>query len=381
MSRPLWMTVAVLIGCLTCLSCQRAATPTEPRALGDLPPGQTPVPPLDLPAPPPLPATIDGQDLRQLDGREMQRQATLFAENREYERAAAYQYWIVQKTGSGRYDLACYLARLGRTDAAFYWLQRAGLDEGLSMCWVEKDEDLASLRADPRWEAVWRYLHDCLIYWNRIGTRRSTLVVPEGYDGRSPLTVILGLHGGGSNPEDFTQDCYQRIANELHVAFVCASGPRSWGKSIFLWEEEPESDYPRLQEALDEVKDRVRPRPGGLIAFGFGDGAVAGLRVAVRHPEEFAGAIVVFPPNLGEYLVREEVPSPLLARRRFVLVGGADEPAGDFGLATGAAELRRRTQAKVKHQPYPGVSERDWPPDFENRFPEWVRFIDSAVNH
>jgi tetratricopeptide (TPR) repeat protein len=52
------------------------------------------------------------------------------------------------------YDLACSFALLGRSDDAFASLARA-LDLGFdALAILEADEDLHSLRADPRWSTL-----------------------------------------------------------------------------------------------------------------------------------------------------------------------------------------------------------------------------------
>jgi hypothetical protein len=73
--------------------------------------------------------------------------------------------WLVTKFKTGKYDLACYLARIGQTDAAFYWLQVAALEEGVDANFAERDEDLDSLRRDEHWPKVYRFLVACNDYF------------------------------------------------------------------------------------------------------------------------------------------------------------------------------------------------------------------------
>ena len=52
------------------------------------------------------------------------------------------------------YNAACAAARLGRTDEAFEWLQRV-LESGWDdLAYLQKDEDLASIRGDARFAKV-----------------------------------------------------------------------------------------------------------------------------------------------------------------------------------------------------------------------------------
>src|SRR5689334_14131782 len=53
------------------------------------------------------------------------------------------------------YNAACCYALDGKVDAAFAALD-LGLKGGLNDTHIGVDEDLASLRTDPRWPAVWK---------------------------------------------------------------------------------------------------------------------------------------------------------------------------------------------------------------------------------
>jgi tetratricopeptide (TPR) repeat protein len=59
-----------------------------------------------------------------------------------------------QREGAATYNIACGLARLGHKDLAFEWLHKAeeaGFDVG---AYLERDDDLDSLRSDPRYLAM-----------------------------------------------------------------------------------------------------------------------------------------------------------------------------------------------------------------------------------
>jgi predicted esterase len=332
------------------------------------------VPPLLLAVPAALPERLDGKDLKAMVEDELNARAHQAMAKEDYSRAATYQYWYVQKSQTGQYNLACFLARVGQTDPAFYWLQRAALEEGVDTLHAQRDEDLASLHRDPRWAQVLPYLTACNRYFETAPVARTTLVLPKGYQKGTPIPVVLWLHGLGSRPDDFTagEGC-QEFADELNVAVVGVSGTRPRGPRSYVWAEDPEKDAKRLRDALAEVSNRLTVKKGSAITFGFSQGAQVGLDVAVRYPEEYAGSIVLSPgaqPHLEG--VR---PSPLLARRGFVLSCGAKEYPGNVQLTADDADWLRRAGAQVIHKPYPGVSAHTFPKDFDERFPEWVKFI------
>jgi predicted esterase len=325
-------------------------------------------------APSALPQRLDGKDLKAMGEEELHARANQAMEDEEYSRAATFQYWYVQKSKMGQYNLACFLARTGQTDPAFYWLQQAAIEEGVDTQHAERDEDLVSLRRDPRWAKVRQYLADCNRYFETAPLARTVLVLPKGYRKETPIPAVLWLHGLGSRPEDFTggKRC-QEYADHLNVAVIGVSGTRPRGPRSFVWAEDPEKDAKRLRDALAEVSDRVTVKKGYVVTFGFSQGAQVGLEVAVRFPEEYAGSIVLSPgaqPHLDDTR-----PSALLRRRGFVLSCGAKEHPGNVQLTALDAAWLRVAKAQVLHKAYPGVSAHSFPEDFDERFPEWVKFI------
>ena len=117
----------------------------EPRK-ADSGPIEKPVPPLQLAVPSALPEQLDQRDLKAMQVAELLGYTEQAVAKEDYSRAATFQFWYVQKSMEGRYDLACYLARLGQTDPALYWLQLAAIEEGVDAQWAQRDGDLVSLR-------------------------------------------------------------------------------------------------------------------------------------------------------------------------------------------------------------------------------------------
>lgn len=363
---------------LTACGSKTPPTPSPDKSPPEQPqdtsrPGAKPFPPLQLAVPAAMPAQLDGKDLKSMKESELLGRANLAMAREDYPRAAAFQYWYVQKSKTGQYNLACFLARVDQTDAAFYWLQMAAIEEGVDTQHAQRDDDLTSLRRDPRWAKVHQYLADCNRYFESAPIAWTILVLPGGYQKGTPIPAVMWLHGLGSRPEDFVNKGCQEYADTLNIAFIGVSGTRPRGPRSFVWAEDPEKDAKRLHDALAEVSDRVTVKKGYVITFGFSQGAQVGLDVAVRQPDEYAGSIVLSPgarPHLDDVQ-----PSPLLARRGFVLSCGAKEHPGNVQLTALDANWLRQANAHVIHKAYPNVSTHSFPSDFDARFPEWVKFI------
>jgi predicted esterase len=344
------------------------------------PDNRKPVPPLNLVPPAPPEATNDGRDLRRLAAAELLREAREAAGRGEYPLATQLQYWAVQATGTEQYDLACYESRQGRVGVAFYWLQLAAGEDGVDADWAEQDPDLESLRVDPRWGKVSRYLHRFAAYWAASDERLTDLVTPTGYDGRTPLTTLVWLHGSFSHPgvgrSGLVRDV-QAFADREQVAIVGVSGSVPLGKAKFNWSEDPERDFRRIAAALDEVTARVKVRRDAVIAVGFSQGAEVGLVVATRHPETFAGAIALSPGSTTGSLLPTSVPTPSLVDRGFVIAWGEEDDSSRVQLASNDVRWLRGAKAKVLERRYPDLG-HSLPADIEVRLGEWVRFVIKA---
>ena len=89
----------------------------EPGECFDHDPGVVPlpVPPLNLAAPEPPAAEVNGVDLQKTDPESLSRQANALIARGEYGRALPLLYWAVERGKTGQYNLACCYARQKQT--------------------------------------------------------------------------------------------------------------------------------------------------------------------------------------------------------------------------------------------------------------------------
>lgn len=332
-----------------------------------------PVAPLAIAAPAAPPAKINDTDFTKFAAEDLYVLSRTAAKEQHYPVAAIAQYWYMRKTQEGRYDLACYLARAGQIDAAFYWLQVAALDEGVDVREATHDPDLASLVKDERWPKVKTYLDECTTYFATTPITRTVIVVPKGYKIADPITTVVWLHGYLSGPDDFVNAAAQKFADEMNVAIVGVSATKSRGPRSFSWAVNIDEDYKRVEAGLIEAGERVTIAKGKLIAMGFSQGGQLAVEIAVRHPDEFAGAIAL---SAGSRSQLEGLkPSEALKKRGFVVSVNGGENPGSVKLTAHDADWLRAADAKLIHKVYPDVATHSIPADFEERFPEWVKFV------
>jgi len=64
-----------------------------------------------------------------------------------------------------------------------------------------------------------------------------------------------------------------------------------------------------------------------------------------------------------------------VAKRGFIVACGAQEHPGNVRLTAQDAAWLKKAKAQVLHKPYPGMSAHSFPPDFAERFPDWIQLI------
>ena len=335
-----------------------------------------PDPPLQLSSPPPPASRLGKIDLANADPRQLAAAAQHFYESGNYQAAIQCQYILVIKTDRGRYNLACYYGRAGDVQASLYWLQAGAKDEESDADWASRDSDLVAVRNDRRWPQLRTYLGVYQRYWETRDLSESSLVLPRNAPAGTPLPVFIGLHGTGHNGPDFVDaETYQPLADQMGVAFLGVSGTVTHGKHNFTWSEDLTRDLARIDAALQEVAPRVIPRAGQTVLFGFSQGGWVAGELAARHPDRFAGAILLSAGCRLRLKMAEVKPQPEHLRQGIVVVCGAGENPSTVAHTQRYAALFEKLGARVDEQIYPGMNTHSFPPDFREKFPIWGRYI------
>jgi predicted esterase len=330
---------------------------------------------LTIAKPEPPAKVFRGIDLTTDDAGRLAAVALRFAGEGNYRDAVQLQHWAVAAGEAGRYNLACFHAMAGNRDAAFYWLQEAALEDGVDAQWAGRDSDLETLRSDPRWRLIAPYLKACNDYWAVSGHRRTSLVLPAGYQPGTPIGVLIGMHGMGADPDGFVDDGLQHFADRLNMAIVGVSGTIPRGRRSFVWSEDPDRDAAQIRRALEDLSGRLKAAPGQLVTFGFSQGAEMAFEVAVRFPDEFRGAIVMSPGTTRPVDLSRLTTGPGNQRQGFVCTCGASERLGNVTRTQEDAGFARRAGSRVELKLYDGVTTHTFPPDFADKFEGWVKFI------
>jgi predicted esterase len=339
-------------------------------------PGELPQPTLSLVPPNPPGAKFGSTDLTTLDPRSLRGAAFQLYGQRRYRQALQFQFQALIKDQIGQYNLACYYARAGDIPAALYWLQDAGREEGVDVDHATRDEDLVDVRKDPRWPKLRNYLRKCERYWEASGYSETSLVVPQNIAPGTPIPVFIGLHGFGSSAHEFVSpDQYQAFADQMGAAVVGVSGTNCRGKHSFVWSEDAEKDAARVETAMREIAGQLTAAEGQIVLFGFSQGGTVAAELAARHLQRFAGAILLSPGSTTHVDPSRLPRFPEERRPGLVAVCGGGEHPDTLKYTEGYAEAYRSRGARAYLKVDAGMNQHAFPPDFDEKFPMWGKFV------
>lgn len=205
-------------------------------------------------------------------------------------------------------------------------------------------------------------------------TGATIILLPKTWDGKSPLPVAIWLHGRGADPtlgEDTAW--HQETADRLGLAIVGIAATRRLAADSYEWTGKLETDYKHIEQALAAVAKAKKVTFSRKMFYGFSQGGTLAAELAARHPDEFAGGIVLSPgcrwtlPPLTE--------NPGIARQTFFVSCGQLEAEGNVLQARYYARRLRELGATTQAREVPGDAKHHWPTDFKDRFPEWVAAI------
>jgi phospholipase/carboxylesterase len=126
------------------------------------------------------------------------------------------------------------------------------------------------------------------------GQSPYALFVPIHYEANYAYPLVVWLHGSGDNERQL-----QRIMPLVSLRNYVAVGPRGasasrGGRGGFSWRQDT-ADIARAETAVFQCIDRVSARfhvaPQRIFVAGYADGGTMALRLGLRYPDRFAGAL------------------------------------------------------------------------------------------
>jgi len=207
-----------------------------------------------------------------------------------------------------------------------------------------------------------------------VEAKAPLMVWPQSLKTGETLPVAVWLHGYGADPTKIvTEPMYQEVADRLHLAIAGVYATHPLAEDSYEWSEQPALDYEQVRQslALAEADKGVHFSP--KMVFGFSQGACVAAELAARHPAEFRGAIVLSP---GANTRPAPLPvSPGQNGQIYYLSCGAGEAEGNVQFTERYARFLTQTGATVHSRLVPHMAKHGRPPDWPERFPEWVAAI------
>jgi len=190
------------------------------------------------------------------------------------------------------------------------------------------------------------------------------------------VPIAVWLHGYRNFPGFLAdeREYFEGVADSLGIAIVGIPGTTPLEDGTLQWSEEPVADHAYIQQVLASLSEKHKLDTKRVALFGFSQGAMVAADVANLYPDAYQGAIVMSPGGFTEPKVRSQK-SPVNATQIYFLVCGADEHPGNVQLTRFYAKELKNLGAVVTFKEYPGVSKHTRPPDFKERFPEWIAAI------
>ena len=199
-------------------------------------------------------------------------------------------------------------------------------------------------------------------------------------NGPGPFSVALWLHGyRGYSADGYfpgeTAAAMQRHADALGSVIIGFPATTDLGDNTQQWSEEPVADHAYIQWKLKEIERTVKLDLSRVALFGFSQGAKVAADLATQYPESYMGAVLMSPGGM-ERPKSAEVRKPQHEKQVYFCLCGADENQSNVGLTKAYAKhLEKVLGAKVTLKLYPGIAKHTRPPDFMERFPEWMAAI------
>ncbi len=258
---------------------------------------------------------LDSGDFLDLNIADLERAAWMAYSDGEWETAAGYYLTYLEHNitdGSNIYNLACCYGLLGEAELAAMYLERAVLNGFTDMEHVGWDPDFDSVRETDVFSLKYDELVELVdnqagdtgdIHFTMAATfLHCNIMVPEDFDPNETYTLIVGLHGYGSNPDRFI-GLWDRFDNPQFIwatpraPYPFSSGGDALGFSWNHWDERSEGLWPRTQRwsqnyVADVVEDLMEQyNIGEVYLMGFSQGCMMAYTTGIQNHELFDGLV------------------------------------------------------------------------------------------
>jgi len=217
-----------------------------------------------------------------------------------------------------------------------------------------------------------------LVFEAKAEKAKPFIFKPSGLKG--PYPVVVWLHGyRGYSVEGYfpgeKAEAMQKHAEAIGAVIVGFPGTTDIGDNTQQWSEEPVADHAYVQARLKEIAKTTDIDLHRVALFGFSQGAMVAADLATIYPESYLGAIIMSPGGFAAPKA-SSIRRPEHARQVYFCFCGANENEANVSLTKAYAKhLEQVLGAKVTLKVYPGIAKHTRPPDFMEKFADWMSSI------
>lgn len=223
----------------------------------------------------------------------------------------------------------------------------------------------------------------CLFLVFQVQAEKAKPFIFKPANASGPYPVVLWLHGyrGYSSTGYFpgaSTEAMQKHADAIGAAIIGFPATTDLSDNTQQWTEDPATDHAYIQERLKEISKTTDIDFHRIALFGFSQGAKVAADLATLYPDIYFGAIIMSPGGFKPPKAAK-VRSPEHEKQTYFCFCGAEEHESNVTLTKAYANhLEHVLGAKVTLKLYAGIAKHTRPPDFMEKFPEWMSSILAA---
>jgi len=218
----------------------------------------------------------------------------------------------------------------------------------------------------------------CLALETQAEKAKPFIFIPSKGDG--PFPVAVWLHGyRGYTPDGYfrgaTPAAMQKHADDIGAVIIGFAATTDLGDDTQQWSEEPVADHAYVQAMIKEVGKNAKLDLSRVALFGFSQGASVAADLATNYPESYRGAVLMSPGPVSQPKpAKVQIPAHK-NQVCFCFCGAEEHPSNVRPIKAYAILLEKGLGATVTLKLYAGIDKHDRPPDFAEKFPEWMTAI------
>lgn len=278
------------------------------------------------------------------------------------------------------YNLACVYALAGDREEALAWLERAAGEGFSNPEGMAADEDLRSLRQEPRFAAALervRENHETARKLFRQLAEGSEAVIygpedgPEGGKAEPRLPVLVVLHGYGHSTDRFAES-FEALARRNDLIVIAPRSVIPTPNGGYEWGTGEDTLY-QVQNALKQAEQTFSLDHQRLYLLGFSQGGHMAQEILAGGQLSFQGTILIG-ARIQKPFADGDPPDgtpPLF------LMAGREEPAADSNRA--AAKALKKAGHPVQVRIYPGVG-HSFPSNWQGEIRKALRWFGKRVD-